>query len=156
MEENNKLEFNDILFHEQRNINNKNIDRKKDNFMEVKFKVKEPENIFNKHKVNYISLNLEDKSNLIKFLPSFESSLLECKYFIEVTAIYDTILPMKNTILNLPVFIYHLKSDEKINNKIEKYGIKSYDNDKYTNSEKIYYKPTVEEKKIQITKITNG
>ena len=85
--------FSDELFNENININEKKDmnNKNKDINFEVKIKLKEPENIFNRNNVDYLNLGLKDKSNLILFLPSFESSLLKCEYIIKVEGIYDTI-----------------------------------------------------------------
>ena len=159
------LIFTDILSHEQIIVNNDENNRNQDKVFETNIKIKEPENIFNKYKIDYIKLGLKDKSNLILFLPSFDSCIFKCEYFIQVSSVYDTILPIKNMIINLPLSIYHFKEEEErndneefvllksgiialksenseeakkneLNNNEEKYEIKSYDKNKYTNFEK--------------------
>ena len=57
-------------------MNNKN----KDINFEIKIKLAETENIFNKNNIDYLNLGLKDKSNLILFLPTFERSLIKCEY----------------------------------------------------------------------------
>ena len=65
--------FIDELFNEKINMNEKIDlnDNNKDIIMEIKVKLEESENIFNKNNVDYLNLGLKDKSNLILFLPSF-------------------------------------------------------------------------------------
>ena len=105
----NDLIFSDELFCKSINISKKiDInDKNKDIIFEEKIKIKEPENIFNKHSVDYLNLGLRDKSNLILFLPSFESSLFKCEYIIKVEGIYNTVFPIDNLIINMPISIYH-------------------------------------------------
>jgi len=105
----NDLIFSDELFCKNININEKMDinDINKDIIFEEKIKIKEPENVFNKHSVDYLNLGLRDKSNLILFLPSFESSLFKCEYIINIEGIYDTLFPIDNLIINMPISIYH-------------------------------------------------
>ena len=112
----NDLIFSDELFCKSINISKKiDInDKNKDIIFEEKIKIKEPENIFNKHSVDYLNLGLRDKSNLILFLPSFDSSLFKCEYIIKVEGIYDTVFPIDNLIINMPISVYH-KIEEKNN-----------------------------------------
>ena len=157
--------FTDILSHEQIKVNNDINNKNQNQIFEINIKVKDPENIFNKYKIDYMQLGLKDKSNLISFLPSFDSCLFKCEYFIQVSSVYDTKLPVKDMVINLPLSIYHFKEEEKNsdeeflllksgiaraeignsevskeeqvnNNKEEKYEIKSYDKKSYTNNEK--------------------
>jgi len=105
----NDLIFSDELFCKNININEKMDinDINKDIIFEEKIKIKEPENVFNKHSVDYLNLGLRDKSNLILFLPSFESSLFKCEYIINIEGIYDTLFPIDNLIINMPISVYH-------------------------------------------------
>ena len=101
--------YSDELFYESINLNEKKDinNRNKDINFDVKFKLEEPEKIFNKNNVPYLNLGLLDKSNLILFLPSFDSSLFKCEYIIKIEAIYDTILQIQNIIINMPISVYH-------------------------------------------------
>jgi len=112
----NDLIFSDEIFCKNINISEKMVrnDKNKDIIFEEKIKIKEPENIFNKHSVDYLNLGLRDKSNLILFLPSFDSSLFKCEYIIKVEGIYDTLFPIDNLIINMPISVYH-KIEEKNN-----------------------------------------
>ena len=113
--------FYDELFYKNINMNDKidmNNKNKNINF-DVKIKLKEPENIFNKNNVDYLNLGLNDKSNLILFLPSFESSLFKCEYIIKIEGIYDTILPIQNLVINMPISAYH----KKIGNEDDDYTL---------------------------------
>ena len=105
----NDLIFSDELFCKNININEKMDinDINKDIIFEEKIKIKEPENVFNKHSVDYLNLGLRDKSNLILFLPSFDSSLFKCEYIINIEGIYDTLFPIDNLIINMPISVYH-------------------------------------------------
>ena len=114
----NDLIFSDELFCKSININEKMDinDKNKDIIFEEKIKIKEPENIFNKHNVDYLNLGLRDKSNLILFLPSFDSSLFKCEYIINIEGIYDTLFPIDNLIINMPISVYHkIKGNSKNN-----------------------------------------
>ncbi len=113
--------FYDELFYKNINMNDK-IDmnnKNKDINFDVKIKLKEPENIFNRNNVDYLNLGLNDKSNLILFLPSFESSLFKCEYIIKIEGIYDTILPIQNLVINMPISAYH----KKIGNEDDDYTL---------------------------------
>ena len=98
--------------YEKIDMNNKN----KDINFEIKIKLEEPENIFNKNNVDYLDLGLKDKSNLILFLPSFESSLIKCEYLIKIQGIYDSILPISNLIIKMPISAYHNINERKNEN----------------------------------------
>ena len=115
----NDLIFSDELFCKSVNINEKMDinDKNKDIIFEEKIKIKEPENVFNKHSVDYLTLGLRDKSNLILFLPSFDSSLFKCEYIINVEGIYDTLFPIDNLIINMPISVYHKIEGNNKNNE---------------------------------------
>ena len=115
----NDLIFSDELFCKSININEKiDInDRNKDIIFEEKIKIKESENVFNKHSVDYLTLGLKDKSNLILFLPSFDSSLFKCEYIINIEGIYDTLFPIDNLIINMPISVYHKIEGNNKNNE---------------------------------------
>ena len=107
------ITFSDELFNKKINIKEKidiNDKNKDINFEEI-IKLKEPENIFNKHNVDYLNLGLIDKSNLIIFLPSFDSSLFKCEYMIKIEGIYDTIFPVSNLFITMPISAYHNKTE---------------------------------------------
>ena len=109
----------DIIFTDELFNKNINLIEKKDNKnaniinIEEKIKIEEPEKIFNKHNIDYLSLGLRDKSKLILFLPSFDSSLFKCEYIIKIIGIYDTIFPVSNLIINMPISVYH-NEEERI------------------------------------------
>ena len=115
----NDLIFSDELFCKSININEKiDInDKNKDIIFEEKIKIKESENVFNKHSVDYLTLGLKDKSNLILFLPSFDSSLFKCEYIINIEGIYDTLFPIDNLIINMPISVYHKIEGNNKNNE---------------------------------------
>ena len=109
----------DIIFTDELFNKSINLIEKKDNKnaniinIEEKIKIEEPEKIFNKHNIDYLSLGLRDKSKLILFLPSFDSSLFKCEYIIKIIGIYDTIFPVSNLIINMPISVYH-NEEERI------------------------------------------
>jgi hypothetical protein len=113
------IKYSDELFYESINMNDKiDINNKdKDINFDVKIKLEEPEKIFNKNNVSYLNLGLDDKSNLILFLPSFDSSLFKCEYIIKIEGIYDTIFPLHNLIINMPIYAYHNKTIKNNENK---------------------------------------
>ena len=136
------IKVNEIL-----NIDNKN----KDIFFDVKIKLEEAENIFNKHKIEYLDLGLSDKTNLIQFLPSFESSLFKCEYLIIIEGIYDTIMPINNLIIKMPISVFHNKNK---NQNIEKNKNSLIDNNNISNS-KINKKEDEKENEKEIKTYTN-
>ena len=159
--------FIDELFNENININEK-IDlnnKNKDINIEIKIKLEESENIFNKNQVDYLNLGLKDKSNLILFLPSFESSLIKCIYLIKIEGIYDTILPISNLSITMPISVYHNKNI--INYDYNEFSLlnsknkifNSYEKEKENNNEinRLIDKPKCdkEEKSNQIENINN-
>ena len=73
--------------------------------------MEEPENIFNKYNIDFLTLGLRDKSKLIFFLPSLDSTLFRCDYLIKIEGIYDSTLPIQNILFNMPISVYH-NSDE--------------------------------------------
>ena len=112
----NNIIFTDELFSKNINLNeneNKGNKNAETINIEEKIKIEEPENIFNKHSIDYLSLGLRDKSKLILFLPSFDSSLFKCEYFIKIIGIYDTIFPLQNLIINVPISVYN-NEEERI------------------------------------------
>ena len=110
--------FTDELYNKIININEK-INEKKENInIEEIINIEEPEKIFNRHNVDYFNLGLRDKSNLILFLPSFDSSLFKCEYLIKIEGKYDTIMPISNLNIDMPVSVYHNKKERiKENNE---------------------------------------
>ena len=126
LDDKNKEKIEDFIFYDElfyKNINmNDKIDmnnKNKDINFDVKIKLEEPENIFNKNNVDYLNLGLNDKSNLILFLPSFESSIFKCEYIIKIEGIYDTIFPIQNLEINMPISVYH----KKIGNDDDEYNL---------------------------------
>ena len=105
--------YNDELFYEKINMYTKmdSKDKNKDIILNIKIKLEEPEKIFNKYNIDYLSLGLKDKSKLIFFLPSFDSTLFRCEYLIKIEGIYDSLLPIQNILINMPISVYHY-SDE--------------------------------------------
>ena len=102
--------YSDELFNKDINLKAK-INNNEDINIEEKIKIEEPENIFNKHTIDYLSLCLRDKSSIILFLPSFDSSLFKCEYIISIEGIYDSILPISNLIIKMPISVYHNKEE---------------------------------------------
>ena len=122
LDDKNKEKIEDFIFYDElfyKNINmNDKLDmnnKNKDINFDVKIKLEEPENIFNKNNVDYLNLGLNDKSNLILFLPSFDSSLFKCEYMIKIEGIYDTIFPIQNIIINMPISVYHKREGDEDN-----------------------------------------
>jgi len=139
----NDLIFSDKLFCKSININEKVDlnDKNKDIIFEEKIKIKEPESVFNKHSVDYLNLGLRDKSNLILFLPSFDSSLFKCEYLISIEGIYHTLFRINNIIINMPISVYH--KIEGSNNKDNEFNLfnsninlNEENNENYKNEEK--------------------
>ena len=116
--------FTDELYNKNININKKINDQKEDISIEEIIYIEESEKIFNKQNVDYLSLGLKDKSNLILFLPSFDSSLFKCEYLIKIEGKFDTILPISNLTINMPISVYHYK-EERIREKNEFYLLNS-------------------------------
>ena len=142
------ITFSNELFNKNININEKmdmnNINQ--DIYFEEKIIFKEPENIFNKHSVDYLNLGLNDKSNLILFLPSFDSSLFKCEYYIKIEGIYDTIFPVSNLIIHMPISAYHNK-EKRIceNNEFNLFNFENeninHDENKNNKDEELIPKP---------------
>ena len=105
--------YNYELFYEKIEMHMKmdSKDKNKDIKLNVKIKLEEPERLFNKYNIDYLSLGLKDKSKLIFFLPSLDSTLFKCEYLIKIEGIYDSILPIQNILINMPISVYH-NSDE--------------------------------------------
>lgn len=121
---NNKdLEFNDILF-----INEMNIDIKldKDNpqlQINSEINLEEPESLFNKYKLDLTNFNyqsIKDKQNIIKLIPDINSDLFICEYKIKIECIYKSMLKRNNICLYMPLSVYHenhnLIEEKKENN----------------------------------------
>jgi len=105
--------YNDELFYEKIDMYMKmdSKDKNKDNILNKKIKLEEPECLFNKYNIDYLNLGLRDKSKLIFFLPSLDSTLFRCEYLIKIEGIYDSTLPIQNILFNMPISVYH-NSDE--------------------------------------------
>ena len=149
--------FSDELFNKNINLNeNEKKDNKSDIInIEEKIKIEEPEKIFNKHNIDYLTLGLRDKSKIILFLPSFDSSLFKCEYFINITGIYDTIFPVSNLIINMPISIYN-NEDEKMENNEFNLLNWNYDEDKNEESKnnennELIDKPGYNKEKINLS-----
>jgi len=101
--------YNDELFYEKINMNMKmdSKDKNKDIILNFKIKLEEQERIFNKYNIDYLSLGLKDKSKLIFFLPSLDSTLFKCEYLIKIEGIYDSSFPIQNILINMPISVYH-------------------------------------------------
>ena len=51
-------------------------------------------------------------------MPSFDSSLFKCEYLIKIEGKYDTIMPISNLSIDMPVSVYHNKKERiKENNE---------------------------------------
>jgi len=105
--------YNDELFYEKIYMYMKmdSNDKNKEIILNEKIKLEEPECIFNKYNIDYLNLGLRDKSKLIFFLPSLDSTLFRCEYLIKIEGIYDSTLPIQNILINMPISVYH-NSDE--------------------------------------------
>ena len=91
-------------------------DKNKDIILNFKIKLEEPESIFNKYNIDYLNLGLRDKSKLIFFLPSLDSTLFRCEYLIKIEGIYDSTLPIQNILINMPISVYHNSNEVKKEN----------------------------------------
>jgi hypothetical protein len=110
--------YNDELFYEKINMYMKmdSNDKNKDIIFNVKIKLEEPESIFNKYNIDYLNLGIRDKSKLIFFLPSLDSTLFKCEYLIKIEGIYDSTLPIQNILINMPISVYHNRDEVKKEN----------------------------------------
>ena len=113
----NDLIFNDELYFEKIYTDKKMNNENKDILFDVKIKIEEPEKLFNNHKVNYLELGLNDKTQLILFLPSLNSTLFKCEYIIKIEGVFDSIIPMENLYINIPIFVYHKYKNNNENNE---------------------------------------
>ena len=147
----NDLIFNDELYFEKIYIDEKINNKNKDIFFDVKIKIEEPEKIFNNHKVEYLELGLKDKTQLILFLPSLDSNLFKCEYIIKVEGVFDSIIPMENLYINMPIFVYHKYNDNnnKENNENNEYNLL---NSNLENEEKNYIKDNNEDNNNKVIK----
>ena len=96
-------------------------DKNKDIILNFKIKLEEQERIFNKYNIDYLSLGLKDKSKLVFFLPSLDSTLFKCEYLIKIEGIYDSSFPIQNILINMPISVYHnnnevIKENDDFNN----------------------------------------
>ena len=91
-------------------------DKNKDIILNVKIKLEEPERLFNKYNIDYLSLGLRDKSQLLLFMPSLDSTLFKCEYLIKIEGIYDSTLPIQNILINMPISVYHNSNEVKKEN----------------------------------------
>ena len=151
--------FSDELFNKNINLNeNEKKDNKSDIInIEEKIKIEEPEKIFNKHIIDYLTLGLRDKSKLILFLPSFDSSLFKCEYFINITGIYDTIFPVSNLNINMPISVYNNENERMGENNEFNLLNWNYDEDKNEESKnnennELIDKPGYNKEKINLSK----
>jgi len=110
--------YNDELFDEKIDMHMKldSNDKNKDIILNIKMKLEEPESIFNKYNIDYLNLGLRDKSKLIFFLPSLDSTLFRCEYLIKIEGIYDSTLPIQNILINMPISVYHNSNEVKKEN----------------------------------------
>ena len=111
-----KEKLNDLIFTDELYFEKKYINEKANNeniIFNVKIRVEEPEKLFNRHKVEYLDLGLEDKRQLVLYLPSLESKL---EYFIRVEGIFDSIIPMENLFIKMPIFVCHKNKKNNLNN----------------------------------------
>ena len=113
------INYNDELFYEKINMYMKmdSKDKNKDIILNQKIKLEEPESIFNKYNIDYLSLGLRDKTKLIFFLPSLDSTLFRCEYLIKIEGVYDTTFPIQNILINMPISVYHNNDEVKKENK---------------------------------------
>ena len=136
-------------------MNNEN----KDILFDVKIKIEESEKLFNNHKVEYLELGLKDKTQLILFLPSLDSTLFKCEYVIKIEGVFDSIIPIENLYINMPIFVYH---KYKNNNESNEYNLlnsnleneeENYIKDKKENNEDNNNKKVIKEEKTYTNKV---
>ena len=99
------------------------LDSEEYGILNFKIKLEEQERIFNKYNIDYLSLGLKDKSKLVFFLPSLDSTLFKCEYLIKIEGIYDSSFPIQNILINMPISVYHnnnevIKENDDFNNTI--------------------------------------
>ena len=138
--------YNDELFYEKIDIYMKmdSKDKNKDIILNVKIKLEEPERLFNKYNIDYLSLGLRDKSQLLLFMPSLDSTLFKCEYLIKIEGIYDSTLPIQNILINMPISVYH-KSDEikKENNDFNILNLNLNENKNNNNVDELFPQPNL-------------
>ena len=66
----------------------------------------EPDKFFKERKSSYFDINTINKENLICLLPSYDSNLIKCKYYILIKIFYDSML-IKNPEFEMPIDLGH-------------------------------------------------
>ena len=98
--------------------------------------------------MEYLELGLKDKTQLILFLPSLDSNLFKCEYIIKVEGVFDSIIPMENLYINMPIFVYHTYNDYN-NKENNEYNLL---NSNLENEEKNYIKDNNEDNNNKVIK----
>ncbi|MCQ2820554.1 MAG: hypothetical protein MJ252_25090 [archaeon] len=69
----------------------------------------EPPKIYEKYVISTQGFNITDKTQLILFLPSMNTTTFNCTYWIQIDAIFDQVINiLKNPTLNMPLMIGHI------------------------------------------------
>ena len=69
----------------------------------------EPDKFIKERKSPYFDINTINKENLICLLPSYDSNLIKCKYYILIKIFYDSML-IKNPEFEMPIDLGHTNS----------------------------------------------
>ena len=99
-----KYEYEDILFEQTEN----NIQNTMNLFYSIP--LMDPVNVFNKYDINFNQIQMNDRTQMINFIPSVNSSMIICEYFIKVKAKLDSLIHKESPFVEMPIDVNHVNT----------------------------------------------
>ena len=118
-----KYEYEDLLFEQKEN----NIQNTMNLFYSIP--LMDPMSVFNQYDVNFSQIQISDRSQIINFIPSVNSSMITCEYLIKIKAKLDTLIHKESPFIEMPIDVSHVNS-ANINyyNNVTPNAINSFNN----------------------------
>ena len=99
-----KYEYEDILFEQREN----NIQNTMNLFYSIP--LMDPVNVFNKYDINFNQIQMNDRTQMINFIPSVNSSMIICEYFIKIKAKLDSLIHKESPFVEMPIDVNHVNT----------------------------------------------
>ena len=99
-----KYEYEDILFEQREN----NIQNTMNLFYSIP--LMDPVNIFNQYDINFNQIQINDRTQMINFIPSVNSSMIICEYFIKIKAKLDSLIHKESPFVEMPIDVSHVNT----------------------------------------------
>ena len=70
----------------------------------------DPVNVFNKYDINFNQIQMNDRTQMINFIPSVNSSMIICEYFIKIKAKLDSLIHKESPFVEMPIDVNHVNT----------------------------------------------